>query len=932
MIKTAHNQFVDGQGRTVMLRGVNLGGSSKMPAKPPSPTHQPENFFEYQAVTFVGRPFPAPEADAHFARLKHWGFNCLRFVITWEAVEHAGPGQYDLIYLDYLTKMVEKAGEYGFLVVIDPHQDVWSRWTGGDGAPAWTLEKAGFELSGLHPTGAAVLHHLAGDEYLRMQWVTNYDRLAAATMFTLFFAGNDFAPELTVDGVPIQQYLQDHYFQAMRQVAGRLNKFDHVIGYDTLNEPHPGLVGVADLTGRDHFLVSIGAAPSPLESMALGGGYSLEVPILETGILGAQEKGRVQLNPQRQIAWRSPEDDLWRNQGVWGMGEDGQPQILKPDYFCEVNGRPVDFSHDYLKPFLQRFIHEIRAEHESALIFVETSLESEVPHLNEPGLVFAPHWYDAVALFQRRYQPQFGFDVAKRQPVLGRKNIRRSFSKQLADLKERGQKALAGPTWLGEFGLSFDLNDRVAFAEGDFSPHIAVMERTYRALDDNLLSGTVWNYTADNTNAYGDGWNGEDLSIFSTDQIHPLDDLHDLYAGGRALAAVVRPYPRATAGELLALSFDVKTRDFEMRFRHDERAEGPTEIFVPDYHYGVGVGVELSDGRCEYDQETQTLTYWHTEDVAEHVVRVFRERGPAEIDGGSIKIGEDRSYDLEHRFIETNGIRLHTILAGEENGQPLVMLHGFPEFWYGWREQIPYFVRQGYRVIVPDQRGYNLSDKPKKIADYHIDKLAADIVGLLDTLGIDKTVLVGHDWGAMVTWWLAASYPERLERAVALNVPHPNVFQSTIWGSPKQMLKSWYAATFQIPGLPERIGKINNWQLGVNLMQKFSAHPDTFSAEDMVRYTEAWSRPQAMRSMLNWYRVFMRQWPQLKNPHVEIPMLLIWGAQDVALSREMARPSIDEYCRDGHLVFIEEATHWVQHDEPERVNRLIGRFFDQESD
>ena len=146
-MKISGSWFKDDHGRTRLLRGVNLGGSSKVPFVPDGATHLRDGFLDHRDVSFVGRPFPLETAADHLERLRIWGFNCLRFLITWEAIEHAGPGQYDEAYLDYVTAVVSKAGEFGFQVIIDPHQDMWSRFSGGDGAPGWTLEAAGFDLA-----------------------------------------------------------------------------------------------------------------------------------------------------------------------------------------------------------------------------------------------------------------------------------------------------------------------------------------------------------------------------------------------------------------------------------------------------------------------------------------------------------------------------------------------------------------------------------------------------------------------------------------------------------------------------------------------------------------------------------------------------------------------------------------------------------------
>ncbi|CAN5456609.1 alpha/beta hydrolase [soil metagenome] len=287
---------------------------------------------------------------------------------------------------------------------------------------------------------------------------------------------------------------------------------------------------------------------------------------------------------------------------------------------------------------------------------------------------------------------------------------------------------------------------------------------------------------------------------------------------------------------------------------------------------------------------------------------------------------EVKSPDIEHTFINTNGIRLHVVQSGPIDGPLVILLHGFPEFWYGWSKQIPALTAAGYRVWAPDQRGYNLSDKPNGIAAYTLDRLAADILGLIDASGRDQVFLVGHDWGAAVTWWTALKYPERLTKIAVLNVPHPTVMNRTLRTNFAQLRKSWYIFFFQIPWLPERLVRMSNWRVGLQTLQA-SSRPDTFSEADFDRYREAWSQPGAYTAMLNWYRALVQHRPDLNaaSDRVRVPTLLIWGVHDVALSRDMAQPSID-LCDDGRLVFIEEATHWVQHDEPVRVNQLLLEF------
>ncbi len=283
------------------------------------------------------------------------------------------------------------------------------------------------------------------------------------------------------------------------------------------------------------------------------------------------------------------------------------------------------------------------------------------------------------------------------------------------------------------------------------------------------------------------------------------------------------------------------------------------------------------------------------------------------------------SDPYEHSMIAANGIRLHVVTAGDPAGRPVVLLHGFPEFWYGWRHQIPALAAAGLRVIVPDQRGYNLSDKPAGIRSYRIEALAGDVIGLLDHFGYDRAAVVGHDWGAAVAWELALAFPRRVDRLGVLNVPHPAVMGRFVRHSPPQMLRSWYIGFFQVPALPEGLLGLRGCALTVRLLVS-SGNPGTFTPAELGRYREAWSRPGALKSMIHWYRAALRHpKPGPADMRVHVPTLMLWGKRDVALGAEMAQPSID-LCDAGRLVFFEKASHWVQHDEAGAVNRNLAAF------
>ena len=284
---------------------------------------------------------------------------------------------------------------------------------------------------------------------------------------------------------------------------------------------------------------------------------------------------------------------------------------------------------------------------------------------------------------------------------------------------------------------------------------------------------------------------------------------------------------------------------------------------------------------------------------------------------------------LEFRIFHVNDIALHVVLAGPANGKPLMFLHGFPEFWFGWRRQIDHFVSLGYRVIIPDQRGYNLSGKPAGIVSYSIDLLAKDVVGILDQVADSKAFVVGHDWGAVMAWYLAARYPEKISRTAMLSVPHPRILINNLIMNPAQLRRSWYMFFFQLPWLAEFILRRRDWALLVRVLRDTST-PGLVSDSDLEHYKEAWAKEGALTAMLNWYRAALLHPSKLRwdseASRVKVPALLIWGKHDQFACETMARESL-ECCDDGRLEILDGATHWVQHEEPARVNNLLSQFF-----
>jgi epoxide hydrolase 4 len=280
---------------------------------------------------------------------------------------------------------------------------------------------------------------------------------------------------------------------------------------------------------------------------------------------------------------------------------------------------------------------------------------------------------------------------------------------------------------------------------------------------------------------------------------------------------------------------------------------------------------------------------------------------------------------LESLSFQNGAVRLHAIAAGPHDGPVVVLLHGFPEFWYGWLRQIESLAAAGFRVIVPDQRGYNLSSKPSGVAAYALPELVSDVVAIADQLGRQKIFLAGHDWGAAVAWSAALLYPQRIAKLGVLNVPHPSVMRKFLSTRPRQLLRSWYMFFFQLPWLPEAVFSAFNFRIGSQALLR-SSRPGTFSAEDLAQYRAAWSQPGALTGMINWYRALFRARIKFSDKIVRVPTRILWGERDAFLLAEMARESL-RYCTNAELFTFANATHWLQHEEAARVSELLIDFF-----
>jgi pimeloyl-ACP methyl ester carboxylesterase len=277
--------------------------------------------------------------------------------------------------------------------------------------------------------------------------------------------------------------------------------------------------------------------------------------------------------------------------------------------------------------------------------------------------------------------------------------------------------------------------------------------------------------------------------------------------------------------------------------------------------------------------------------------------------------------DWEHRYADLGGLRLHYVEAGR--GPLIVLLHGFPEFWYSWRHQIPALAAAGFRVLAPDLRGYNESDKPPGIAPYRVDRVAGDVAALVRHAGEDRAAVAGHDWGGGIAWWLAIHRPETIRRLVIVNAPHPAAFAREL-RTPAQLLRSWYMFAFQLPGLPEWVFRAGNFALLERALHSEPLRPGAFTAEDIREYKKALARPGALTAAINYYRAAFLAGRRLRRDvrPTDVPTLLIWGERDRYLGIRLTE-GLEPWVPHLRVERLPEASHWVQHDAPERVNQLM---------
>jgi epoxide hydrolase 4 len=290
--------------------------------------------------------------------------------------------------------------------------------------------------------------------------------------------------------------------------------------------------------------------------------------------------------------------------------------------------------------------------------------------------------------------------------------------------------------------------------------------------------------------------------------------------------------------------------------------------------------------------------------------------------------GAARAADIDdkvtHGYADSNGVKIHYAKMG--SGPLIVMIHGFPDYWYTWRHQMEGLADK-FTVVAIDQRGYNLSDKPAGVENYDVRLLVGDVLAVIKQLGQQKAIVVGHDWGGVVAWFVAMWRPDVIERLVILNAPHPAAYLRELRRSIDQPLRSWYTALFQLPWLPEALALADDCAILQQTLRRDPARPGAFSDADVAEYVRAWTQPRAMTCAINYYRATFRSASSVRKQFVRIacPTLLIWGMRDRYLAPALA-DGLETWVPRLCVERLPQASHWVQHDELQTVNRLIVEF------
>ena len=461
-------------------------------------------------------------------------------MFTWEAIEHAGPGRYDEEWIQHTISVLRIAKEYGFYVFMDPHQDVWSRFSGGSGAPMWTLYACGLNPTAFQATEASLVQNTypEPEKFPKMIWATNYYRLTGQVMFTLFFGGKQFAPKAILDGKNIQDYLQDHFIAAIRHLAQRIHEAgdladDVVIGWESMNEPNRGLIGYQDITVvPTEQKLQKGTSPTAWQAILTGSGRACEIDTWDFGGLGPYRSGSVLIDPQGTSAWLPANYDdskygwkrdpgwklgecLWAQHGVWDPSSD---TLLLKDYFAKDKQTTdtIDyhyFTNHYFMDYYRKHAKMIRTIFPETIMFCQPPVLEIPPSIkgsadDDPNMVFAPHFYDGITLMTKKWNRVWNVDVfgvlrgKYWTPAfaikLGETAIRNCFKDQLSAIQKEGQDYMGErPCVFTEIGIPYDMDDKHAYKTGDYSSQIAAMDANHYALEGSHVAGfTLWVYVA----------------------------------------------------------------------------------------------------------------------------------------------------------------------------------------------------------------------------------------------------------------------------------------------------------------------------------------------------------------------------------------------------------------------------------------------------
>jgi hypothetical protein len=543
-VSVSGKYLLDEEGRQLLLRGVNLSGAAKLP--------------DPFTKSFIDRPIKLQEADEHFERIRNLGMNHIRFLVTWEAIEGRGPGLYDEGYIRYVADICKIAGEHGLYVIIDMHQDLFSRHLFGSGAPKWALEAVGLNLDSLVESDALVdplRLEKTHPEYLHLAWFFNYNRIACQTMFTLFFGGKTFTPSFKVGGVNIQDFLQTHYIQALCRLMEELKTNPYVLGCNTMNEPHPGFIG-KDLEDRPEN--PLGPSPCYKESLAIGAGLSSEVEVFERKMTRLFKTGSTVLNPGKLSIFKN--GCPFAKEGVYRVAN-GEIVGLNPYYF-QFKTFPYRFQEDFYLPFVEKLQGELLKIDPRFLLFIEGIVGEnfvKLPPNLRRNCVYSFHWYEGIAFYLKKYLSNLTYSHLEKKVHWGRASYIRDT--MLEELKKFSDHPL--PVVLSETGFSRDIPQK---------ERRDCYERLFSILDALQLHTTFWHYAPQ-----GDAWNFENFSIYKEEEENDFSPF-------------LRPYPMRIPGILLFSHYEPKEKILTLEWEQDPENFAPMEIFFPLGYEPVFVG------------------------------------------------------------------------------------------------------------------------------------------------------------------------------------------------------------------------------------------------------------------------------------------------------------------------------------------------------